>query len=87
MRMLVVGLLLFSLSGCANGSERIPRWVKDPHYTRHLEKMDDLERSRLAGEVSYVEYLEKKKQLESQYDDEVKKREDTIHAQPPSVAP
>ena len=77
-KMTVVFMALFFF-GCAYGGEQLETLVRDPHYAQYQEKLDALEKSYLHEQISYSEYIDKKKQLEDVYDKEVKEREDKIH--------
>ncbi len=79
MKKITVFLFALFFFGCAYGGEQIETLVKDPHYAQHREKLDTLEKSYLHGQISYSEYIAKKKQLEDDYDKQVKEREQKIH--------
>lgn len=55
--------------------------LKDPHYADYREKMDALESSYLQKKITYVEYQDKKKDLEDQYTDQVNKRNEVIYGE------
>ncbi len=74
--------ILAVFSGCSAGTERIktfitdpPSLLQDPHYAQHQTAMNDLEKEYLHKQITYAEYLEKKKQLEEDYTREVQARE------------
>ena len=79
MKRIIVLFLAFLLFGCTYGTDEFKHVVTDPHFARHQEKLDTLEKSYLAGELSYPDYLSKKKQLEDDYTKEVQVREEKIH--------
>lgn len=66
---------MFLMAGCTS---QISDWVKDPHFAKHQEAMDELERSYLDKKISYSEYSQRKKELEYSYTREVKEREKKI---------
>ena len=73
---------LFFLTGCAIYEEEpIKSIVADPHFSKYQEEMDTLESSYLGKEISYADYLAKKKELDEKYNKEVKEREDILHDQ------
>ncbi len=79
MKKMAVILSALFFFGCAYGGEQLETWVKDPHYTHYREQLDTLEKSYLSEQISYSEYIDKKQQLEAQYDKEVKERENKIN--------
>ena len=74
-----MAVFMFLFLGCAYTKEELTTLVKDPHYAKHQGQLDELEKSYLDKKITYAEYLEKKKQLEENYDKEVKERENIIH--------
>jgi hypothetical protein len=85
MKKIGIGLLMLSLLGCSQGGAGFqsmiddPRTIlKDPHYAAYQQNLDDLERRYLRREITYVKYLEEKKQFDDTYDQEVKEREGII---------
>ncbi len=72
-------LILF-LAGCSSYEvEKVESFVKDPHYAQHQQALDEIEHQYLQKQISYIDYQEKKKELEENYDKEVKMREEKIH--------
>ena len=77
-------MVVLLLAGCGFGVEdKIETLMKDPlkdaHYAQHQQALDELEHRYLQKQISYPEYQDKKKELEENYDKEVKMREEKIH--------
>lgn len=79
MRKYFVAVALLFCLGCSAGMERMETLMKDPHYQKHQQALDDLEHVYLQKQISYAEYDEKKKELEDTYAKEVQQREQKIH--------
>lgn len=77
----VMALCVFIVfaAGCSYGSEKLKTLLTDPDYSQYRERLDSLERSRLHGEISYPQYLEKKQQLDEDYARIIQEREQKIH--------
>lgn len=73
---LILGLFL---AGCTFGVQNMESLMKDPHYAQHRQALDDLEHAYLQKQISYIEYEQKKKELENKYVTEVKMREEKMH--------
>jgi hypothetical protein len=80
-------MVIFALviGGCSYGTEKIKGYVEDPKTiledpvsVNHQQAMDDLESSYLQKKITYAEYLEKKKQLEDDYQKQAQGRQDII---------
>ena len=72
--------LILLLAGCSSYDvEKVESFVKDPHFAQHQQALDDLEHRYLQKQISYSDYQQKKKELEDNYDKEVKIREEKIH--------
>ena len=78
-KIILLLLAMVIAAGCTYDGESLQTWVADPHYTQYHEKLDDAERSYLEGDMSYSEYLERKKMIDEQYTKEIKERESIIH--------
>src|SRR3990167_8981090 len=85
MRKIFMFFILISLIGC---TEKIRSYVdepqtllRDPHFAEYNEKAKALERTYLDGSITYAVYLEKKKELDEQYEKEVKSRESAMHGE------
>ena len=77
-KLLCFCLVLF-LAGCTTvGTEEVKNIVTDPHFAGYQRNMDELESFYLKGEINYADYLKKKKQMEDEYNKEVKQRENII---------
>ena len=89
MKKLLTLYLAILLAGCATvGGEEVKNIVTDPHFAAYQKNLDDLESSHLKGEMNYVDYLKKKKQLEDDYNRGVKVRENIItNTTPENLAP
>ena len=71
--------LAFILAGCATGApDDIKSLISDPHYSTYQKNLDELESSYLKGQMKYSDYATKKKQLEDEYNKEVKERENIL---------
>ncbi len=81
MSRVIMLVLIVALCGCSYGGDQFKSLVADPHFAQYKEKLDDLEHNRLAGTISYSEYVEKKKELDDTYAKEVEERENVIHGQ------
>lgn len=80
----VVGLVML-LAGCTYEGKSLESYleepesiIKDPHYGEYQAKLDALESQYLHKEISYAEYVGKKKELEDIYTKEVRDRNDVI---------
>ncbi len=82
MKKIIVFILICLCAGCSYGTKLGAKLIKDPHYAEYQEQAGELERTYLDGKMTYPEYLEKKKQLDDKYAQEVQEREETIHQQP-----
>lgn len=78
MKKILIVVFMFLFFGCTK--EELKTFVKDPHYAKSQEELDALEKSYLNKEISYAVYLERKNELEGNYDNEVKERENIIHS-------
>ena len=78
-KMIGVALMLF-LVGCTEAQvDKMDSLMRDPHFSQHQQALDDLEHQYLQKKISYSEYQTRKKELEDNYDKEVKIREEKIH--------
>jgi hypothetical protein len=74
--------LMLILTGCTFIQEEMLEdysygpigWIKDPHFARYKKDCEALESLYLKDNISYAEYLEKKKALDDKYDMEVHER-------------
>ena len=76
------GIILFIvllLGGCSYGTEQLKTLLEDPHYMEYRDNRDKLEKSYLDGDITYAQYLDSKKQLDDDYDREVREREEKLH--------
>ena len=80
-------MLIFAaaLAGCSVGQEKAELYLDNPEYiikdhdfSDYKDKLDKLESSYLAKEMTYAEYLEKKEDLDKMYDKSVKDRNQKI---------
>ena len=85
MRRIIVGLAALFLVGCSTVQEKIETYtdepenfVKDPHFDVYKTNLDVLESRYLKKEITYAEYLEKKKELDGKYNKEVQERTEKI---------
>lgn len=82
MRQTVIFLCLIFLTGCAEKIESIiddpGTLLKDPGFAGYQQRLDELESRYLRKEMTYAEYLEKKKAIEDNYEQEVKKQEESL---------
>ncbi|MCK5214548.1 MAG: hypothetical protein KAR05_04275 [Candidatus Omnitrophica bacterium] len=81
---LFILLVLFAV-GCSNGGSRIKMYMddpktilEDPMSVNHQDALDNLESRYLRKEITYAEYLKKKRQLEEDYAKEAQKMRDTV---------
>lgn len=80
-------LVCFVFLGCTYGGEGFktyledPRaFIKDPHYKHYKEDRNALESQYLREEISYVDYIEKMKELDEGYTAEVERRRSIIES-------
>ncbi len=78
-RKFFMAFVLITLIGCHYFPDDFERLMRDPHYTRYQQQLNELESSYLKGSLSYADYLEKKKQIDDTYTQEVQEREQIIH--------
>ena len=89
MKKIILSFLFFCLAGCSTGQEKLRTYleepeylIKDPHFAAYKQQLDNLDREYyLEKKMTYVEYLEKKKEIDAQYEKEVKQRTDVIEGQ------
>lgn len=80
MNKIIMGCVLLFAAGCSYLDD--PKTIlKDPHYGAYQEKLNTLESSYLKNEMTYAEYLEKKKEIDDMYGKEVKDRAAAIEGQ------
>ena len=83
-----IGLMLCVMFvGCNYGGEGFrtyledpQAYIKDPHYKHYQQDKEDLERKYLNQEISYVDYIEQKNELENGYSKEVERRRSIIES-------
>ena len=82
MRITAVLLYLFFLSGCAERIESIvddPGTIlQDPGFAGYQQRLDALESQYLRKEMTYAEYLERKKAIDESYEQEIRKQKETL---------
>ncbi len=81
MKRWVIVFGLVAMAGCSQLEgyvENPPSMLRDPHFAQYQEKQENLEKAFLHKEMSYSDYLQKKKQLEDQYTKEIEQRRDLI---------
>jgi hypothetical protein len=86
MRNLIKGILcltaLFGLSSCAHNLEEYvdnPRTIlEDPLSVDYQQNLDELERRYLRKEITYVEYIEQKKQIDDTYAQKAQRRQEIL---------
>ena len=78
-------ILAAVLTGCSVGQEKAEMYLDNPEYiikdrdfSDYKDKLDTLERSYLAKEITYAEYLEKKESMDKMYDKSVRDRNQKI---------
>lgn len=80
MKNITILFFLFCVCGCTSlDADKVNTWVTDSHYARYQEKINALEKNYLEEKITYSRFLEKKKELDEQYDFEVKEREQRMH--------
>lgn len=79
MKNILVVLLVVFFAGCAETSQRIDSIVddpgtifQDPDFAAYEQELNALEKQYLQKEITYAQYLEGRKQLEENYEREVK---------------
>jgi hypothetical protein len=94
MKNMFILLLVLLASGCAETHQRIDTIVddpaailQDPGFANYEQKLNALEKKYLQKEITYAEYLEEKKEIENNYEREVKRQEaqvdDPLHFRGP----
>jgi len=80
MKKIFILVLCVALFGCSytmkDYIENPTTILRDPLSYEHREDLNKLERAYLRKEMTYAQYLEKKKQLEEDYNRDVQNRED-----------
>lgn len=83
----LAGVVFFTAFGCSG--ERIltimdepVKLFEDPLSVDYQNDLDTLERRYIRKEISYVDYLEKKRRIEDDYARQVQKRRDTVENVP-----
>lgn len=78
---ILLGILCLIMLGCAYEGQRLGAYlsdpktiITDPHFAKYKENLDGLERQYLREEISYEEYMRKKKEADDQYEWEVQER-------------
>lgn len=79
MKNVLLLLAVIMSAGCAETFqdylEQPQTILRDPHYAKYQDAQRELEHAYLINEIDYVEYLEKKKDLDERYAREVQDRE------------
>ncbi len=69
-------LIMIASLGCANQLQTIiespEKFIEDPIFAEYKKNLDNLERSYLKKEITYADYLEKKKKLEEDYEKKIR---------------
>lgn len=71
--------LMLLIFGCSYGTHEIKTLVTDQQYVDYKGKLDSVEKSYLNGEITYAQYLNKKAQIQDDYDRVIKDRQEKIH--------
>ena len=78
----ILAFCFIFILGCSYGGDKIqtimddPKTLlEDPLSVEHQQALDDLEKEYLHQNITYAEYLERKKQIEEDYARDVQKRE------------
>ena len=81
--------LVFVFSGCAIGKEKLEMYtnnpefiIKDPHFYDYQQNLDAVEKDYLSKKITYADYLKKKEELDSHYNQDVQRRERIINDTP-----
>ena len=74
----VVGL--FFIIGCT-ASEPVQNIIRDKEFASYSETLDQLESDYLQKKISYADYLEKKKNVENNYQQQIDSRRELIRNQ------
>lgn len=81
MKNIILFIFLLLILGCSAGREKLETYIEepkylieDPHFAAYQGKRDALEHEYLGKKITYAEYLERKKELDDQYEKEVKER-------------
>ena len=82
LKKMIYVVLALGLVGCSHSFESYVEnptdIIMDPHFGDYQQKASDLESDYLNKKMTYVEYLQKKKDLDNGYSKEVKERENII---------
>lgn len=80
MNKMILGVIFLLAAGCSYLDDP-KKILKDQHYVAYQEKLNTLESSYLKNEMTYAEYLEKKKDIDDMYTKEVQDRTAAIEGQ------
>ena len=79
MKKLMGLFLILALAGCAQSlseyMEQPQTILRDPHYAKYQESLRAIEHQYLLDEIDYATYLQKKRELDDRYAQEVQERE------------
>ena len=85
-KFLILSICIF-LAGCNYGGEGFQTYledpqafIKDPHYKHYQENKAELERQYLNEEISYVDYIQQKQEMDDNYNMEVERRRSIIES-------
>ncbi len=89
MRYSILFLICVALAaGCSFGErpvqsfiENPPKVLRDPAFTEYQEQLEALESRHLAGEISYAEYVAEQKEIQEDYDRQVRHRDIIIQGE------
>jgi hypothetical protein len=72
------------LAGCAESLETYvndpSEIIRDPHFKQYEQSLAALESDYLNKKITYAEYVEKKKEIDDQYTQEVEERNDVLNS-------
>ena len=62
-RIMLMGILILCISGCAFGARQAERWIIDKDYETYKQRESEIEKQYLDGFLTYAEYVERMDQI------------------------
>lgn len=77
---LLLAAVCLSFTGCSGNLETL---VQDPAFRNYEKEMDAAEKAYLNKEISYAEYLERRREIEEEYARDVQPEREAVSASDP----
>lgn len=84
-RFIVVCAAAVLLCGCS-AHDKVRNIIRDQEFADYQKELDNLEKDYLHKRMSYADYLEKKQQVEENYEQQISSRRDAIENIKPAPA-